>query len=251
MKPKPPTPVALIDDDSPYRAYVATLLQASGRFTLVAEAGSIEAAANWPARMVAAVLLLDVALPGLAGPAAVKQLLAARPSIKIVMLTGHDADEPLLESIRAGAAGYLLKGAGSDAIVEALDDALTGGAPMSPSIARRVLTLLREPAGPATPAGAAGNDLAQLTQREREVLALVAEGDADKEICTKLGVTRSTVKNHLTAIYDKWRVRSRTQAAVRFVKVTGKQAEAAGTATIRDPRISAVFSGTTRTSRAR
>jgi DNA-binding NarL/FixJ family response regulator len=114
-----------------------------------------------------------------------------------------------------------LKSAGSAEIVEALDDAQAGGAPMSPSIAQRVLGLLREPVK-------AGGDkveareLAQLTEREREVLALVANGDADKEICDKLGITRSTVKNHLTAIYDKWRVRSRTQAAVRFVKVTGR-----------------------------
>ena len=105
--------------------------------------------------------------------------------------------------------------------MEGLNDALAGGAPMSPGIARRVLALLREPVKGGGGSGGA-KELAQLTERERAVLALVAEGDADKEICTKLGITRSTVKNHLTAIYDKWRVRSRTQAAVRFVKMTGK-----------------------------
>jgi DNA-binding NarL/FixJ family response regulator len=109
-------------------------------------------------------------------------------------------------------------GTASAEIVEALDDALAGGAPMSPGIARRVFALLRAPAA----GGAGGEALAQLTAREREVLTLVAEGCADKEICARLGLTRSTVKNHLTAIYDKWRVRSRTQAALRFVKVTGR-----------------------------
>ncbi len=212
-------PVALIDDDAPYRAYVTALLDASGRYALVAQAGSIEEAGKWPAKVQPALLLLDVAMPGMQGPAAVGQLLAARPGMKIVMLTGRDADGPLLESIRAGAVGYLLKGAGSDAIIEGLDDAVAGGAPMSPTIAQRVLGLLREPAAQAVGGGA--KELAQLTERERDVLALVAEGCADKEICEKLGITRSTVKNHLTAIYDKWRVRSRTQAAVRFVKVTG------------------------------
>ena len=228
MATSPKIPVALIEDDAPYRAYVATLLASSGRYALVAEAGSVESALAWPAKVQPALLLLDVNLPGMSGSAAVGQLLAARPSLKIVMLTGRDADEPLLESIRAGAVGYLLKGAGSDAIIEGLDDACAGGAPMSPAIAQRVLALLREPpkasaaGGVAGGAASAARELAQLTEREREVLALVANGDADKEICAKLGVTRSTVKNHLTAIYDKWRVRSRTQAAVRFVKVTGQ-----------------------------
>ena len=217
--------VALVDDDAPYRAYVASLLETSGRYALVAMAGSVEEAGAWTAKVQPALLLLDVAMPGVQGPAAVARFLAARPGLKIVMLTGRDADEPLLESIRAGAVGYLLKGAGSAEIVEALDDALAGGSPMSPTIAKRVLALLREPAGKGEASarvGVGARELAQLTEREREVLALVAEGDADKEFCDKLGITRSTVKNHLTAIYDKWRVRSRTQAAVRFVKVTGK-----------------------------
>ena len=222
--------VALIDDDAPYRAYVSALIEATGRYALVAQAGSFEEAAMWSAKVQPALLLLDVAMPGVQGPAAVGRLLTARPGLKIVMLTGRDADEPLLEAIRAGAVGYLLKGAGSAEIVEALDDAVTGGAPMSPSIAKRVLMLLKDGArgaddgvrGVSAGVGAAAKELAQLTEREREVLACVAAGDADKEICEKLGVTRSTVKNHLTSIYDKWRVRSRTQAAVRFVKVTGK-----------------------------
>ncbi|MBI3886458.1 MAG: response regulator transcription factor [Opitutae bacterium] len=210
--------VGLVEDDAPFRAYLGTVLAASGRYALAAEAGSVEAALAWPARRPLAVLLLDIALPGRTGSQAVGDFLAARPALKIVMLTGRDGDEPLLAAIRGGAAGYLLKGASSEEIVEALDDVLAGGAPMSPGIARRVLALLREPEKKAGGEAA----LAALSPREREVLALVAEGCADKEICARLGVTRSTVKNHLTAIYDKWRVRSRTQAALRFVKVTGK-----------------------------
>lgn len=218
-------PVALIDDDAPYRAYVGKLIEASGRYKLVAQAGSVAEAVAWAAKVRPALLLLDVALPGVQGPAAVARFLAAWPGLKIVMLTGRDADEPLLESIRAGAVGYLLKGVGSEAIIGALDDAMAGGAPMSSTIAQRVLALLREPAGKGAESargGVGARELAQLTERECEVLALLAEGDADKEICDKLGISCSTVKNHLMAIYDKWRVRSRTQAAVRFVKVSGK-----------------------------
>lgn len=126
---------------------------------------------------------------GRAGPAAVAQLLAKWPGLKIVRRTGRDADEPLPESIRAGAVGYLLKGAGSDAIIEGLDDAVAGGAPMSATIAKRVLALLREPAGKVAEnprVGDGARDLAQLMGRELELLALVANGDANKEICAQL-----------------------------------------------------------------
>ncbi len=213
-------PVALVEDDAPYRSYLESLLEADGSHETVATAGSVEEALAWPARVRPALVLLDVALPGRSGSAAVADFAARWPEAKILMLTGREGDEPLLEAIRAGAAGYLLKSASSAEILEALDDARAGGAPMSPAIARRVLALLREPPAPAVAGGRPG-ELAVLSEREREVLALVAEGCADKEICARLGITRSTVKNHLTAIYDKWRVRSRTQAAVRFIKITG------------------------------
>jgi DNA-binding NarL/FixJ family response regulator len=210
--------VGLIEDDVPYRTYLETLLGGSETFAVLARAASAEEALAWPAGVSPALLLVDVALPGRSGAASVKDFLTRWPEAKVIMLTGRDADEPVLEAVRAGAVGYLLKNASSSEILEAMDDVWAGGAPMSPAIARRVLALLREPAG----APAAGADLALLTEREREVLALVADGCADKEICDRLGVTRSTVKNHLTAIYDKWRVRSRTQAALRFVKIMGR-----------------------------
>jgi len=216
--------VGLIEDDAPYRTYLGTLIEASEAYAVAAEADSAEAALAWPARVRPALLLVDVALPGRSGASAIADFAAKWPGVKIVMLTGRDADEPVLEAIRAGAAGYLLKSASSAEILEALDDVRAGGAPMSPAIARRVLALLREPppaAVPAAPGPQTGPDLARLTEREREVLALVADGCSDKEICARLGVVRSTVKNHVTALYGKWRVRSRTQAAVRFVKLTG------------------------------
>lgn len=218
--------VGLVEDDAPYRAYLRTLIEASDAYAVTADAESAEAALAWLARVRPELLLVDVALPGRSGASAIADFAAKWPGVKIVMLTGRDADEPVLEAIRAGAAGYLLKSSSSAEIIEALEDVRAGGAPMSPAIARRVLTLLREPPAAANAsasgaANAAGAELALLTEREREVLALVADGCADKEICTRLGITRSTVKNHLTAIYDKWRVRSRTQAAVRFVRITG------------------------------
>lgn len=170
-----------------------------------------------PAKLQFSLLFLDIGLPGLPGSAAVSQFLAARPGLAIIMLTGKRDDEAVLESLRAGACGYLLKGDPSESILRAADDAMAGGAPMSPWIARRLLGFLR--AGSGTIASEAERqETEKLSARETEVLALAAEGLADKEIGSRLNLTRSTVKNHLASVYRKWQVSSRTEAAVRFLR---------------------------------
>jgi DNA-binding NarL/FixJ family response regulator len=207
--------VGLVEDDAPYRSYVAALLESADDRRV---AFAVDSAEEGLTRLAAArvrVLLLDVGLPGISGASAVRQLLAAQPDLLVIMLTALDADELVLESIRAGACGYVLKGASSEAVLDAIDDALAGGAPMSPAIAKRVLALVR--AAPLPPAPNAGEKLPALTPREEDVLARVATGQSDKEIASELGTALSTVKNHLANVYAKWRVRSRTEAAVRFL----------------------------------
>ncbi len=215
--------VALIDDDAPVREYLRVLLENSGRYRVVASSGSAEDGLRWPSNLAFSLLFLDIGLPGIQGSAAVNQFLAGRPALSIVMLTAKRDDDAVLESLRAGACGYLLKGDSSDSILRAADDALAGGAPMSPWIARRLLGFLR-----ASPGSIASDDergeLDKLSRRESEVLALAAEGLADKEIATRLGVARSTVKNHLARVYSKWQVGSRTEAAVRYLR-TGPSGE--------------------------
>lgn len=146
------------------------------------------------------------------------------------MLTAVADDEVVLEAIRAGACGYVLKGASSDALIAAIKDALAGGAPMSPSIARRVLSLLRTlpPAEAEAADGVAAKERdtgaerpPMLTPRELEVVSLVAGGLGDKEIAERLGTAVSTVKNQPAGVYAKWRVRSRTEAAARFSRGAG------------------------------
>jgi DNA-binding NarL/FixJ family response regulator len=210
---------ALVEDDGPYRSYVAALLETGGGGRVVFAVGSAEEGLKEIATVRARVLLLDVRLPGMSGAEAVRRFLQAQPDLLVIMLTGIDADEVVLESLRAGACGYLLKGASSEAVLGAVDDALAGGAPMSPVIAKRVLGLLR--AAPAPAADADRGRLAALTAREEEVLARVAAGRSDKEIAGELGTALSTVKNHLASVYAKWRVRSRTEAAVNYVKQAG------------------------------
>lgn len=209
--------VGLIEDDAPYRGYVSALLESAEKWQVVFAVGSAEEGLVEIATTPVRVLLLDVELPGMSGVASVRKFLAARPDLLVIMLTAHEANELVLEALRAGAAGYLLKGSSSDALLGAVDDVLAGGAPMSPAIAKRVLAWLR--AVPTVPNAQAGEEtLAILTPREEEVLARVATGRSDKEIASELGTALSTVKNHLAAIYGKWRVRSRTEAAVKFLR---------------------------------
>lgn len=218
-KPAPAGPrirVALVDDDAQFRLVLASVLGASGRHEVVAAVGSAEEALEWPAALKPDVVLLDVGLPGRAGSAVAGELLAKFPGLLVLMVSGSRDDAVVLEAIRRGAAGYVLKSAELAPVLEAIDDALAGGAPMSPAIARQVLGLMRSAPAAKRPAG----ELALLTAREAEVLALVAEGASDKDVAERLGVTRSTVKNCLFAIYGKWRVNSRTAAAVKFVRAS-------------------------------
>jgi DNA-binding NarL/FixJ family response regulator len=211
--------VALVDDDPHFRLVVSSVLGASGRHEVVAAAGSAEEALQWPADAKPDVLLLDIGLPGKSGAQLAGELLAKFPGALAVMVSGIRDDTAVLEAIRAGAVGYVLKDADTGRIVAAIDDALGGGAPMSAAIARRVLQLMR-PAPPAPP-NPPDSALATLTAREAQVLALVAEGASDKDVAEQLGLARSTVKNCLLAIYGKWRVTTRTAAAVKFVRAGG------------------------------
>ena len=212
--------VALVDDDPHFRLFLESVLGASGRHEVVATAGSAEETLGWPREAAPHVALLDVGLPGRAGSLLAGDLLAAFPGTLVIMLTALSDDAVVLEAIRRGAVGYVLKGADAAEIVAAIDDALAGGAPMSPAIARKVLGMMRGAAAPAKPAAGAASatELAVLTAREAEVLELVAGGAGDKEVAERLGMARSTVKNCLLGIYAKWRVSSRTEAAVKFVR---------------------------------
>jgi len=214
--------VALVDDDPHFRLVVGSLLAASGRHEMAATAGSAEEAADWPESSAPDVILLDVGLPGRTGVALAGELRRKFPHALVVMITAANEDGVVLDAIRAGAVGYVLKTGDTVRIIEAIDDALAGGAPMSPSIARKVLGLMQRQAAP-NPEMSASAELSTLTTREIAVLELVAQGEGDKEIGEKLGVARSTVKNCLLRIYGKWRVKSRTAAAVKFVRTGGRE----------------------------
>lgn len=212
--------IGLVEDDAPYRKYLSMLLESTGRYAIAFATESVGAAVAEVKRSAPQLMLLDLKLPGVSGAEGIEKFVALAPKMQVLVLTSVDRDDALLECIRAGATGYLLKGISSAELLNGLDEALAGGAPMSPSIARRVLSLLRSPApAPATSKAArAPTEVGELSPREMEVLQLVASGLSDKEVAHRLGTAVSTVKNQLSSIYVKWRVRSRTEAVVRLLQ---------------------------------
>lgn len=210
--------VALIDDDSAFRRAIERLIRTRGDdHACVGSWSTVEAALPALAAAAPQVLLLDIDLPGLPGHAALPQLLAALPALAVVMLTAHDDNELIFAALQAGAVGYLLKSAEPDEILTAIDDAAAGGAPMSPVIARKVVGFFatrRVP--PPTPARIRDPEVAGLTEREEELLALIARGETDKAAADRLGVSHGTVRNRLHGIYRKLQVSSRTEAAARY-----------------------------------
>jgi DNA-binding NarL/FixJ family response regulator len=204
------TPVALIEDDPEYRAGVERLLARSGRFVVTGSFGTAEAALHALPSAPPAIVLCDIQLPGMPGPAAVLRLRETCPQTCCLMLTTFDDAESLFASLQAGAVGYLLKSAPGD-LLAALDEALAGGAPMSRAIARRVLAAFERPAS------AAQAPAEKLTPRETEIMNSLARGLADKEIAGELGLSVATIKNHLYRVYEKLAVRSRTEAVLKWV----------------------------------
>jgi DNA-binding NarL/FixJ family response regulator len=156
------------------------------------------------------VLLADINLPGMSGIALVAKLKARLPKLQVLMLTTYEDSDLIFESLRAGASGYLIKNMPPAELVQAIEQVHAGGAPMSMQIARKVVSFFHQ----TRPASA---ELDGLTKREQEILALLAKGYLYKEIGDQLGITLSTVRAHLHAVYEKLHVQSRTEAVVKFL----------------------------------
>src|SRR5215469_3697133 len=155
------------------------------------------------------VVLMDINLTGMNGIECVSRLRERLPQIQVLMLTTYDNGDLIFDSLRAGASGYLLKNMPRDELVQALQQLRAGGAPMSLQIARKVINYFHESTKPA-------ESLRQLTARESEILKLLAKGYLYKEIAEHLGVSMSTVRTHISAVYEKLHVHSRTEAAMKL-----------------------------------
>ena len=155
------------------------------------------------------VVLMDINLTGMNGIECVSRLKERLPQIQLLMLTTYDDGDLIFDSLRAGASGYLLKNMPRDELVQALQQVRAGGGPMSLQIARKVINYFHESAKPS-------QSLRQLTGRESEILKLLAKGYLYKEIAEHLGVSMSTVRTHVSAVYEKLHVHSRTEAAMKL-----------------------------------
>ena len=208
--------VAIVDDQQLVRGGLAMLVGSQPDLQVVGQAGNGEEGLAVLARVPADVVLMDVRMPVLDGLAATRRLLARVGAPRVVMLTTFDLDEHVLEAVRVGASGFLLKDTHPDVLLDAIRTVHRGDAVISPAMTRRLLEHARPLLGAAASGGPAARDprIAALTEREREVLALVAEAASNAEIAGRLHLSEATVKTHVAHLLAKLGARDRVQAVV-------------------------------------
>jgi DNA-binding NarL/FixJ family response regulator len=203
--------VVVADDQELVRAGMRTILAAQGDLEVVGEAGDGREAVEAVRRLRPDVVVMDVRMPVMDGLEATRRIVAEPDPPQVLVLTTFDLDEYVYEALRAGAGGFLLKGAPTDQVVEAVRVVASGDALIAPSVTRRLIDeFARRPRTDAPPAP----ELDELTEREREVLDLVARGFSNPEIAAELVVTAATVKTHVAHILSKLGVRDRVQAVI-------------------------------------
>ena len=203
--------VLVADDQAMVRAGFAALLAAQPDLEVVGEAENGAEAVRLAAAEQPDVVLMDVRMPVLDGIAATRQVLADNPAARVVVLTTFDVDDYVLDAIRAGASGFLLKDSPPDDLVAAVRIVARGDALLAPSVTRRLIERLA--VGPAQQPGSP-SALPELTQREREVLVEVARGRSNQEIAAVLVIAEQTVKTHVSRVLGKLGLRDRAQAVV-------------------------------------
>jgi len=206
-----PVAVWVIEDNHTFRKTVARVLSAQEDMECPQAFANAEAALDaLRGGAVPDVILVDVELPGLNGIEAVKAIKSICPSTRVVMLTAFDDPDKIFRAVCAGASGYLLKTAPIERIVESVHEALAGGAPLTPQVARSVLQMFASFVQPSQDYG--------LTEREQHILELMTQGLIKKEIADKLELSYHTVDTHLRNIYTKLHVHSRTGAVAKALK---------------------------------
>lgn len=199
--------VLIADDHTILRQGLRLILAEDPTLTVVGEAANGMEAVTQALKLLPDVVLMDVKMPGISGIEATRRIRAAKPGIQILMLTVSDKDEDLLDALRAGARGYLLKNAEAGEVLTAIHRVYKGEAILPPSMAARVLDELVAPTGKRE----------ALSGREIEVIRLLAQGLSNKEIAKALSISENTVKTHVRHIFSKLDLRSRAEAAAYAV----------------------------------
>lgn len=212
-----PIKLLLVDDQRLMREGLRTLLELEDDFEIVGEAGDGQAGLDAYAQLQPDVVLMDIRMPVLNGVEATRRLLAHNPSARVIILTTFDDDANVFEGLRAGALGYLLKDVSGADLAAAVRTVAGGGALIEPSVARRVFAEFARLAPQNKPANTSAESslVEPLSERELDVLKLVADGLSNKEIGQKLSLAEGTVKNYVTNMLGKIGARDRTQAALR------------------------------------
>ena len=202
-----PIRVLIADDHAIVRKGIMALLEREGDIVVIGEASNGQEAIDRAAALRPDVVLMDLVMPEVDGIEAIRQITIAQPDIRILVLTSFASDDKVFPAVKAGALGYLLKDSGPEALIQAIRQVARGESSLHPTIARKVLHELAHPSGhPPTPQ--------PLTERELEVLRLVAQGLSNREIADHLVITEMTVRTHVSNILGKLHLASRIQAAL-------------------------------------
>jgi DNA-binding NarL/FixJ family response regulator/class 3 adenylate cyclase len=206
--------ILIADDHALFREGLRALFAALPDIEVVGEAPDGEAAILQVKNLQPDVVLMDINMPSVNGIEATRQILGTHPNLGIIMVTMLEDDASVFSAMRAGARGYVLKGAHHDEILQAIRAVAAGQAVFGPAIATRMMNFFQG-LNTAPKPGSPANAFPELTEREREVLALIAHGVSNKEIAEKLFISMKTVSNHITNIFSKLQVADRAQAIIR------------------------------------
>jgi len=205
-----PLRILVADDSADFREGITALLASVDGLELVGEAVDGQQAVDRALQVQPDVLLMDLHMPGRNGIEATRDIVAAAPHIAVLVLTMHEDDESVFSAVRAGARGYLVKGARQAELLRALRTVADGGAVFGPAIARRMIGFFE-----AAASAASASPFPDLTMREREILDLVARGWSNQQIAAQLDLSIKTVRNHVSSVFTKIQVVDRAQAIVK------------------------------------
>jgi DNA-binding NarL/FixJ family response regulator len=200
--------VGIVEDQKPLRDGLATLITGTAGLRVAGLYESMESALAGLASDAPDVLLLDLQLPGMSGLEGVRHVKQKFPGLHVVILTVHDDDRRIFEAICGGACGYLLKDTPPARLLEAVREVHGGGAPMSPEVARKVVTMFQRTAPP-------NRDEHRLSPRELEVLRTLADGHSYKTAAVALALSEDTIRFHVRNIYEKLHVHSKSEAVLK------------------------------------
>ena len=208
-----PISVSIVEDNDKLRGTLAKVIGRAEGFRFATDYGSAEDALADLPKAKPDVVLMDINLPGMNGVECVRKLKAVLPQTQVMMLTVYEDTENIFKALAAGANGYMLKRTPTKDLIEAIREMQRGGSPMTTHIARLVVQSFQK-----TKAPSSGGDLSDLSEREQQVLDLLAQGLIYKEIAKKLNIGYETVHTYIRRIYEKLQVRTRTEAVAKFLQ---------------------------------